>query len=208
MNELKERITVLESRIASLDDTEKDSELGKALQEQLDFLNVQLEAIPAKLEEAKKEVAGEFQAKFDGQSEKLQALESQVQTFEDERQKRDINDRCDTLIRDGHFPAAVNKMREIALSMDGNTTIKLSAEGEEKSLSFVDAVSEIFGALPVEAKVDETATLSNDTGPDDDTPPTEEKPNVVELGGVKVDLLDPDRLGKLMDKVGDKKPVQ
>lgn len=207
MNELKERITALEGRIASLDDTEKNSELGVALQEQLDFLNAQLEAIPAKLEEAQQKVAEEFQAKFDTQTSKLQALETQVQTFEVERYKRTINDRCDALIRDGHYPAAVNKMRDIALSMDMGVTIKMSEDGKDREVSFVEAVAEVFSALPEEAKVDQSTSLSNDTTPSDDKPADEKKPTTVQFGETSVDLLDPERINKLMAKVSDKKPA-
>jgi hypothetical protein len=216
MNELKERIAELEGRIASLD--EGDSELRALLEDQLDFLHKQEEAFVAKLEETREGVKSELQAqfedqkaKFEAQNKHLERLEANVAKFEDERYANGINATCDKLIKDDkHYPAAVEVLRKMALSVDRESgfVVKLSTDGGEQSFSFADAVAEVLNALPEEARVDESETLSHDKrdtadGSDkgEKAGGDEPKPTTVKFAdGTEVDLIDEARINAIYKK--------
>jgi hypothetical protein len=109
------------------------------------------------------------------------------------------------LINDGHYPSAVNVIREFALSQDSvGTTIKLSEDGTEKSYDFMDAMEKVMCALPPEARVDMSESLAHNSNPPPTKPDNGPKDGeaTMQFGEQSVDLLDDERIDKMLARAG------
>jgi len=163
-----------------------DSEQSKMLSEQLSTLEKAQEAMQAAIDERTSEIEKKFEDRIAAQEQKAQENEERAKNLAEQaeaatkelaeirtqKKVQDVQIFCDKLVADKHYPAVVEEAKKILLAdVETGTTITLSEDDKDVSISLMDAVKRIFDSMPEDARVNLSEELigeGNDTPPDND----------------------------------------